>query len=133
MTVLHAQAEDRIWSAIIVANNVEQPKPPTPELAQIAEKVRRVFGYNQVELIGSATKDIDDEDQCERWLVPSQNFWLNVRAKRAEAAYLLKVSLFHDKRTLVETEVKLQTNTPFLIRGPMHARGQIVVALLVAR
>jgi hypothetical protein len=132
-TRLPAVAEERIWSGIVLASEKDKPKPPPSDLQRLAPSIHRFFGYNQLELIGSATKDIDAE--CERWLVPSQHFWVCVKAKRAagERNYTLKTTLYHDKRTIVETEAKLGPDTPLLIRGPMHARGQLLIVLQLVK
>ncbi len=122
--------DDRIWSALVLATDVEKPKSPPPELARVAGKIEKFFGYNQVTLIGSATKTIDDD--LEHWLVPSQHFWVCVKSKRAgEDSYDLKLELFHDKRRLAAAEAKVGPDSPLLIRGRMHARGQLVIVLQV--
>lgn len=125
-----ARADEHIWSALVLASKVEKPKPPPAELAKIAPKIAQLFGGNQVEVIGSATKTIDEE--LEHWLVPTQNFWLCVKSKRkAETAYMLDLSIYQDKRCIVQSQAKLGPNSPLLIRGPMHARGQLVIVLQV--
>ena len=127
-------AEDRIWCAVVIASNVDDPKPPPAELKRFALRMKRVFGYNQFELFGSATKTIDES--VERWLVPSQNFWLCVKAKPTrqrdvDRGYDLDLQLFHDKRRLLETDVTLAFESPVFIRGPLHARGQILIVLQI--
>ena len=125
-----ARADEHIWSALVLASKADKPKPPPAELAKIGPKIQQIFGCNQVEIIGSATKTIDEEQ--EHWLVPTQNFWLCVKSKRkAETAYLLDLSIYQDKRCIVQTQAKLGPNSPLLIRGPMHARGQLVIVLQV--
>jgi hypothetical protein len=127
---LPARADEHIWSALLLATQVDKPKPAPPELAKFSARIQRIFGYNQLEIIGSATKTIDED--FERWLVPSQNFWLCAKAKRTgESKYLLDLSLFQDKRRLVDTQAKLGTNSPLLIRGPVHERGQLIIILQV--
>ena len=131
-----AMAEDRIWCAVVIASEAEKPKPAPTELKRFAPRMQRVFGYNQFELFGSATKTIDDE--VERWLVPSQNFWLCVKSKPSRQrevarAYDVDLELYHDKRRLVETEVTLAFDSPVFIRGPLHARGQILIVLQIQR
>src|SRR6478735_6058059 len=69
-----ARGDDRIWSALVFASNSDTPKKPSSDMARFSGTVQRIFGYNQIELVGSATKTIDEE--CERWLVPTQNFWM---------------------------------------------------------
>lgn len=129
-----ATAEDvpdcRIWTALVLATNTPTHRGGTPELTNISDKIERFFGYSQVQLIGAATKNIDED--CERWLVPSQNFWMSVKSKREDKkSYLIDLTLFHDKRRLVETNAKLAPDSPLFIRGPLHARGQLVIVLQV--
>lgn len=126
-----AHADDhRIWTALVLASNAPKPKPPVRELVPFAGKIRKFFGYNQVELIGSASKPIKGEREL--WLVPSQNFWLNVKTKQAlKDAYVVDILLYQDHRCLLKAEAKLAPGSPLLIRGPLHARGQLIIALQV--
>ncbi|MDB6153828.1 MAG: hypothetical protein JWL90_2281 [Chthoniobacteraceae bacterium] len=129
-----ARAEDKIWSAVVIASNVGTPREAPAQLLPVINRLKRVFGYNQFEILGSTTTTIDD--QVERWLIPTEHFWLNVKARHASAkeargGYLLNLQLFHDKRQLVETEAKLAPDSPLFIRGPLHARGQILIVLQV--
>jgi hypothetical protein len=128
-----AQAEERIWSGIVLASRQEMPKAPPAELQRFAARIERFFGYNQVELIGSAIKTVDE--QSERLLVPTPHFSLNVRTYRApgEKLYNLQLSLAHDKRPIVETKAKLTSESPLVIRGPMHASGQLLIILQVLK
>ena len=129
-----AAGNDKIWSALVVATNAASPKDPPAELREFAPRLNRIFGYNQFELVGNATEIIDDK--IESWLVPSQSFWLGVKARRctskeARGGYLLNLQLFHDKRPLVDTEAKLAPGSPLFIRGPQYGKGQIIIVLQV--
>jgi len=123
---------DKVWSAVVLASNTkkgEKPAPVPPELAPFAAKLSKFFGYEQFEILGSATKAMDG--QIERWLVPTQNFWVGARATREHGAYRLNMEFYHDKRRLLETEAMLGPRSPLFIRGPMHVRGQIIVVFEV--
>jgi hypothetical protein len=127
---------DKIWSALVVATNAESPKTAPAELQEFAPRLKRVFGYNQFELAGSAIQEIDDRN--ESWLVPSKSFWFGLRARRAlskeaQGGYLLSLQLFQDKRPLVDTEVKLAPGSPLFIRGPQYGKGQLIIVLQVQR
>ncbi len=125
-----ARAEERIWTALLLANNGPQSEEGADDLSGLRAKAGRAFGYTQVESIAMATKSIDEK--FERWLVPSQHFWICVKSKRVEEGnYLLNVALFHDRRPLMEADVKLGPKSPLFIRGPMHARGQLIMVLQV--
>ena len=129
-----APAEDKIWSAVVIASNAAKPGEPPPQLRAFAGRLKRVFGANQFELVGSTTETIDQAE--ENWIVPSPNFWFSVKARRATSVearggYLLNLQLFQDKRLLVESAARLAPGSPLFIRGPMCARGQIVIVLQV--
>ena len=131
-----AAAADKIWSALVVATNAASPKDAPAELREFAPRLKRIFGYNQFELVGNATATIDD--RTENWLVPSQSFWLGVKARRAvskeaRGGYLLNLQLFQDKRPLVDTEAKLAPGSPLFIRGPQYGKGQLIIVLQVQR
>ncbi len=129
-------AVDKIWSAVVLATNPTAPKEAPAELREFSARLKRVFGYSQFELIGAASEKIDEQN--ESWLVPSQSFWLSVKARRAvskeaRGGYLLNLQLFHDKRPLLETEAKLAPGSPLFIRGPEYGHGQLIIALQVQR
>ncbi len=119
---------EKVWIAVVLASNPEKGARAADvpqELAPFAGKLSKFLGYQQFEVLGSATKVFDGQN--ERWLVPTQNFWVRVLAKREAAGYNLKMELFHDKRRLLETEARLGPRSPLIIRGPVHPRGQILI------
>jgi hypothetical protein len=129
-------AAGKIWSALVVATNSANPEAAPAELKEFETRMKRVFGYNQFELVGSASQEIGDRG--ESWLVPSKSFRLGLKARRAlskeaQGGYLLNLQLFQEKRPLVETEVKLAPGSPLFIRGPLYGKGQIIIVLKVQR
>ena len=123
---------DKVWSAVVLASNAkkgERPAAVPEELAPFAARLSDFFGYDQFEILGSATKAMDG--QVERWLVPTQNFWVGARATRERGAYRLNMEFYHDKRRLLKVEAMLGPKSPLFIRGPMCARGQILVVFEV--
>ena len=128
------QAEDKIWTAVVLATNAPSPKEAPKELRDSLPRLTRVFGYNQFEIIGSATDKI--EHLSELRLMPTRSFWIQAKARRttskeARGGYLLSLQLFHDKRQLVDTEARLAPGSPLFIRGPEYGKGQIVFALMI--
>jgi hypothetical protein len=133
---LEAIKHDKIWSAVIVATNVEKPKEAPTELREFVPRLKKIFGYNQFELAGSATEEIDE--LTENWLLPSPVFPLSVTARpmvsqEARGGYLLNLKVFQGKQHLVDTEVKLAPGSPLFIKGPLYGKGQIIIALKVLR
>ena len=129
-----AHADDRIWTAVVLATNAASPKETPKELRDSLPKLKRIFGYNQFEIIGSASEKI--EDGSELRLMPTQSFWLQAKARRATSkeargGFLLSLQLFNEKKQLVDTEARLAPGSPLFIRGPEYGKGQIVFALLI--
>ncbi len=129
-----ARAEDKIWTAVVLATNAASPKETPKELRASLPKLKRVFGYNQFEVIGSATDKIEDKSELK--LMPTQSFWMQAKARRstskeARGGYLLSLQLFNEKRQLVDTEARLAPGSPLFIRGPEYGKGQIVFALMI--
>jgi hypothetical protein len=132
MAAVPGISEDKVWSAVVLASKPakgREAKQPPAELAAFSDKLTKVFGYDQFEILGSAMKAMDQQN--ERWLVPSQNFWVGARARKDGGNYHLNIEFFHDKRRIVETEAKLGVGSPLFIRGPMHPRGQLIVVFAV--
>ena len=135
LPVVAARAEDRLWSAVVLATNAAQPKDAPAELREFAPRLKRVFGYNQMELLGSAAAPLAAREEGAT-LAPTPDFSFKVRARRttskeARGGYLLNLQLFQDKRVLVDTEAKLAPGSPFFIRGPQSGKGQIIIVLQV--
>ena len=126
--------EDKVWSAVVLASNVkshERAAALPAELAPFSSQLAKCFGYDQYKILGSATKVMDD--QTERWLVPTQNFWVGAQSTREHGGYRVNMEFFHDKRSLLKAEAMLSPGSPVFIRGPVHVRGQIIVVFEVKR
>jgi len=127
--------QDRIWSGVILATNPSTPpKPIPPELREYEARLKHMFGYSQFEIVGSSTEVIDEENG--RWLVPSQRYSLNIKARRAvskeaRGGYLLNLELFQEKRLLVVMLAKVAPGSPLFFRGPECGKGQIIIVLQV--
>jgi hypothetical protein len=126
---MSAQADQKIWSALVLASNPEagtKAAEPPADLAPYAKRLSKVFKYQQFEILGSATKEMGMTQQ-ERWLVPSPTFMVGVQAKPDGEEYRIQLELFQEKRRLIQTEAKLRMQSPLFICGPKHSRGQLIV------
>ncbi len=131
-----ALAGEKVIAAVLLASHGENPKPLPDPLGQACVRLQRVLNYNQFEILGSATNLMDEKE--ESWMVPTEHFWLRVKARRNvesrfSGGYGLNLELFHDKRLLVETDALLGVGSPLVLRGPLHARGQLLIVLMVIK
>jgi hypothetical protein len=78
-----ARAEDKAWSAVILATNYPSGKAPPEKLRDYLPRLKRVFGYKNYELIGSATETIADKSSLR--LAPTQSFTMAIKARRASS------------------------------------------------
>ena len=55
-----ARADDKVWSAVVLANKAKKgvkPKPAPAELAPFTERLSRFLDYDQFEILGAARKN----------------------------------------------------------------------------
>lgn len=127
---LSARAEDRVWSALVLATK-ETPERPVPEaLTDFAPTIKRVFGYSSLYLLGEKKRAIVAGD--EEWLVPTDDFFFKVKCLAQDtSSYQLEIELYRKKDLLVTTKAKLARNAPLYIRGPQWGAGQLIFLLEV--
>ncbi len=125
-----AGASETVWSGLVMANNVPQPTPIPAELTHLEETLKRLFGYNQFQVIGSSRKVLKTGE--EDWLARSKYFSLHVDSKSfSHSSYLFNLQLFQEQKLLLETDAKLSKRSPLVIKGPQVGDGQLVLLLLV--
>ena len=120
---------EEIWSAMVLASHPEpgkDPAPPPAELAAYAGRLSKLVGFEQFEILGSASKAIGRSEQ-ERWLVPSPTFLLGAQARPEGKGYRINLEVYQEKRRLLQTEARLNVQSPLFIGGPKHARGQLIL------
>ena len=121
---------ESVWSGLVIAENIAQPKPIPPELTRIEGSLKKFFGYNQFQVIRQSQKTLktDQED----WLATSKFFGLHVDARgENDLSYVLNLKLYKEKELLLETEAKLSKRSPLVIKGPQVGGGQLLLVLVV--
>ncbi len=125
-----AQATETVWSGLVMAENVPQPKPIPSELNRIEGSLKRFFGYNQFQVIGQSQKVLKTGQ--EDWLATSKYFGLHVDARgEGHGGYVLSLKLYKEKELLLETEARLSRRSPLVIKGPQVGGGQLLLVLVV--
>ena len=129
-TATELRGAEIVWSGLVIAENVEQPQPIPPELTGIERPLKRLFGYNQFQVIGQSRKALQTGQ--EDWLATSKFFGLHVDARgESKAGYVLNLKLYKEKELLLETDAKLSKRSPLLIKGPQVGQGQLLLVLVV--
>ena len=124
------QGAETVWSGLVIAENVAQPQPIPPELTRIEGSLKKLFGYNQFQVIGQSRKLLTTGQ--EDWLATSKFFGLHVDARgESEAGYVLNLKLYKEKELLLETDAKLSKRSPLVIKGPQVGSGQLLLILVV--
>jgi len=124
------QAAETVWSGLVMAENVAQPRSIPSELTRIEGSLKRFFGYNQFQVIGQSAKVLKTGQ--EDWLATSKFFGLHVDARgESPGGYVLNLKLYKEKELLLETEAKLSKRSPLVIKGPQVGGGQLLLVLVV--
>jgi hypothetical protein len=92
-----AGAADHLWSALILASDSPRPAPTPPELQAFSDRLKRIVGYNQLEIVGTSAAPLNEKNEI--LLTPTPRFSIKVNARRASAkeargGYLLNLRLF---------------------------------------
>lgn len=125
-----AQAAERVWSGLVIAENATQPQSIPSELTRIEGLLKKFFGYNQFQVIGQSQKTLKTGQ--EDWLATSKFFGLHVDARgETPGGYVLNLKLYKEKELLLETEAKLSKRSPLVIKGPQVGGGQLLLVLVV--
>jgi hypothetical protein len=125
-----SQAAEKVWSGLVIAENVTEPQPVPLELTRIEGLLKKFFGYNQFKVIGQSQKTLKTGQ--EDWLATSKFFGLHVDARgETEGGYVLNLKLYKEKELLLETETKLSKRSPLVIKGPQVGGGQLLLVLVV--
>ena len=125
-----SQAAEKVWSGLVIAENVTEPQPVPPELTRIEGLLKKFFGYNQFKVIGQSQKTLKTGQ--EDWLATSKFFGLHVDARgETQVGYVLNLKLYKEKELLLETETKLSKRSPLVIKGPQVGGGQLLLVLVV--
>ena len=121
---------ESVWSGLVIAENIAQPKPNPPELTRIEGSLKKFFGYNQFQVIGQSQKTLKTGQ--EDWLATSKFFGLHVDARgENDLGYVLNLKLYKEKELLLETDAKLNKRSPLVIKGPQVGSGQLLLVLIV--
>src|SRR3982750_1416734 len=125
-----AQAAEKVWSGLGIAENVAEPQPIPSELTRIETLLKKFFGYNQFTVIGQSQKTLNTGQ--EDWLATSKFFGLHVDARgETQGGYVLNLKLYKEKELLLETEAKLSKRSPLVIKGPQIGGGQLLLVLVI--
>ena len=124
------QGAETVWSGLVIAENVAQPQPIPLELTRIEGSLKKLFGYNQFQVIGQSQKTLKTGQ--EDWLATSKFFGLHVDARgESEGGYVLNLKLYKEKELLLETDARLSKRSPLVIKGPQVGGGQLLLVLVV--
>ena len=128
-TACSTLAAERVWSGLVIADNVAEPSPAPAELQELEHTLKELFGYNQFNIIGESSRTLKTGE--ENWLASSKYFALHVDSRGETAAgYHLNLKLYKESELLLETEAKLSKRSPLVIKGPQVGGGQLLLVLI---
>ncbi len=125
--------EALVWNALLLATNEKNPQRVPGELRALEQRMRRVFGYNQFDVVKEAENRISKEG--ERWFVPTEQMYLGMKLlgdpKNDRQAVNLKI--WRKNQLLVDADATIRPGSPLFVRGPQKGRGQLIFVIMLAR
>lgn len=129
-----SKTETVVWSGLIVGSNEPGSKDRLPaNLRPLRPKLKSLFGYENFELIGQGK--ISKITKSAQWIPLGKEFSLQVAktepSKNAKGHRVpLEVQVFQGRKEVAETQIMLAPSSPFIIRGPFHGKGQVIIVLM---
>jgi len=121
-------AQDRIWSALVLATNEKPAKAIPDSLKPFAGQLQKVFGYNSFYVLGEKRQRVKEGDS--EWILPSKEVFLHLTALNKEVStYEMSLDLYARKKLTLTSRVKLARGAPLYIRGPQWGNGQLIYIL----
>ncbi len=125
-----AQETRTLWAGLVYASNEPEPSATPGALAGFGEKLKSVFGYNQLQLVSERREALSDS--TERTFPLGKKFRLFATRKSVkDGKTLFDLRLFQEDRLLVQTQAKLGRQSPLFLRGPLCDKGQLIIVLQV--
>lgn len=136
-----AATDGKVWGGLIFASSgataKDLPKDQLPkDLADLPQRLGRVFDFQHFELLGQHTQDIFRE--YESWVVPSKDLFLKIDSKgpvpSSEGGGMnLHLQFWQEQKVLVKTDTVLRPHSPLFIGGPRWRDGRLVFVLLLTQ
>ena len=124
------QLPQTLWAGLVYASNEATPAPVPDRLSEFGDKLKSVFGYNQLQLVSERREALNDS--TERTLPLGKKFRLFATRKSVkDGKTLFDLRLFQEDRLLVQTQAKLGLQSPLFLRGPLCDKGQLIIVLQV--
>lgn len=128
--------DGRVWGALIYAVNGADKlsgnaaKPPAA-LANLNQKLEKVFPFSHFEIIGQHTQEVLRE--YESWVVPSTDLFLKIDSNgpAPEGGVNVHLQFWQQEQVLIKTDALLRPKSPLFISGPKWRDGQLLFVLLL--
>ena len=126
--VRDASADDRIWTALVLATNENPPRPAPKGLEAFAQDLTKIFGYHSFYILGEKRQKI--REGSEQWVVSSDQFFLKLACTdMGVTSYDLTIDLYAKEKLILTSRVRLARDAPLYIRGPQWGNGQLIYIL----
>lgn len=127
--------DGKVWGALIFASNEAlkggSKEQPPANLADLPQRLSKVFPYKHYEILGQHLQDVFRE--YESWVVPSKDLFLKVDSKgpASGGGVNLHLQFWRDQQVLVKTDAVLRSDSPLFIGGPKWREGQLIFVLVL--
>lgn len=135
LPVVKPDTDGKVWGALVFASNVApkgtSKEQPPANLADLPQRLGKIFPYQHYEILGQHLQDVFRE--YESWVVPSRDLFLKVDSKGPApgGGINLHLQFWRDQQVLVKTDAVLRTGSPLFIGGPKWREGQLIFVLIL--
>lgn len=126
-----AASASNVTGRLIRADNVKAPSDK--QVQDIAEKLRKVFGYARYEQIGRDTKPFHAGERVKLDLGEGFTVFCHPKGINSDGKHEMDVELYSGKTLIVKPErLAIRPGKYLLVRGPEVGASLFIIALTVA-
>ncbi len=123
-------AQEFVAELLYCFNSPPQKKKSERISKETLAQIEKTFGYKYACIAQEARSPLDKRKSDFPPL--GKDFSLQIEQLGSEAGvYKLRVNFWHKDKSVVETVVDFEKNTPLYIKGPLYDRGLLVLVIRV--
>jgi hypothetical protein len=129
---VRAPAAENFWGCLIYASNAGAHNDLPDQLNGYDVRMSCAFGYSRFCMI--AQRQTALQAQKEAGLVFSDDLKIVLTSLTggSDGKYLIKLLFVEGKEPVMETQARVNRDSPLFIRGPNWRDGQIIIVVMVA-
>jgi hypothetical protein len=132
LSTLTAQAAETFWGCLIYASDTGQCNSLPQRLSSYDARMSSVFGYSRFCLMTQRQTPLQAQKEAGLVFSDDLKIILTSLTDVSDGKYLIRLLFVEKEEPVMETQARVNRDSPLFIRGPNWRDGQIIIVIMVA-